>query len=131
MTTVGRLSRLGFVLVAWLFVGCVVVQLYLTGLGVFAGYDNFLLHRDFGYLFGVLTLVLLLLAAVGRMPLRLIVASGVLLGLFALQSVFVFLRTDAPYIAALHAVNGVVILLVGLWVAWRSTEHVRQAPAAD
>jgi len=113
------------VLVAWLFVGCVVVSLYQAGLGVFAGAENFVTHRDWGYLFGALTLVLLLLGSVGRLPMRFLGMAAALLGLFALQSVLVTFGADAPYVAALHAVNGFVILGAGLWLAWRSTKHVR------
>ena len=50
--------------VAWLFAGCIVVQVFLAGLGVFDSPRTFLTHHDFGYLFGWLTLVMLLIAAV-------------------------------------------------------------------
>ena len=38
--------------VATLFAGCIVVQVFLAGLGVFDGPARFELHRNFGYLFG-------------------------------------------------------------------------------
>ncbi|MGI8704061.1 MAG: DUF6220 domain-containing protein, partial [Candidatus Limnocylindrales bacterium] len=66
----------------------------------------FLTHRDFGYLFGLLTLVLLALAFIGRMPRPWIGMAALLLGLFTLQSVLVALRTDLPAVAALHPLNG-------------------------
>lgn len=51
-----RPARTAFAVVAWLFVACVAVQVYLAGMGVFVGPQNFLTHRDFGYLSGMLTL---------------------------------------------------------------------------
>lgn len=112
--------RLAFIGVAWLFLACVVVQVFLAGLGVFAGAQNFSLHRDFGYVFGWLTLVLLLLALGGRLGRGWIGLSALILVLFAFQSVFVALREVMPAIAALHPVNALAIFGVALHLARRS-----------
>ena len=53
-----------------------------------------------------------------------------LLVLFALQSVFVAIRGDYPTVAALHPVNGFLILLVGIIMgidAWRMVRADRAA----
>jgi hypothetical protein len=117
------------VIVAWIFVACVVVQTYLAGLGVFDRPGTFLTHRDFGYMFGILTLVMIVLAVVGRLPRRVLGASAGLLALFALQSVFIAFRADVPTLAALHPVNGYVILLLAVWVAWSTRGYLRTEPA--
>jgi hypothetical protein len=109
-------ARTAYVVVVWIFVACLVVQLFLAGLGTFAGYQNFLTHRDFGYLFGLLVLPLIILAALARLPRRFILLSLLLLVLFAMQSVLILFRSDAPSIAALHPLNGVLILLIALWL---------------
>ena len=109
--------RLAFIGVAWLFLACVVVQVFLAGLGVFAGAENFSLHREFGYIFGWLTLLLLLLALGGRLGRRWIGLSALMLVLFALQSVFVALREIMPAAAALHPVNALAIFGVALHLA--------------
>ena len=103
--------------VAWLFVACVVVQVFLAGLGVFDSPTSFVTHREFGYLFGWLVFVLLALAIAGRMGRRIIGASALLIVLFILQSVFVAFRTTQPAVAALHPVNGFLIGLVGIVLA--------------
>jgi hypothetical protein len=100
--------------VAWLFVACVVVQVFLAGLGVFDNPSQFALHRDFGYLFGWLVLGLIILSIAGRMGREVVGLSILLAVLFALQSVFVALRTSQPLIAALHPVNGFLIGIVGI-----------------
>ena len=51
-----------------------------------------------------------------------------LLVLFALQSVFVALRADMPAVAALHPLNGFLILAVGVVTA-RASWAVRHEPA--
>ena len=59
-----------FLAIAAIFLLCVIVQLFLAGLGVFDAYRNFVTHREFGYSFGWLALVMLVLALVGRLPRR-------------------------------------------------------------
>lgn len=107
-------ARSAYLIVVWVFVACLVVQLFLAGLGVFAGYQNFITHRDFGYLFGLLVLPLVVFAALARLPRRFVLLSLLILVLFAMQSVLLLFRTDAPSVAALHPLNGVLILLIAL-----------------
>jgi mercuric ion transport protein len=113
--------------VAWLFAGCIVIQVFLAGLGVFDSPQQFLTHRSFGYLFGWLSLVAVLIAAIGRLPRRLIGLAGLTLVQMALQSVLILFREDAPAIAALHPVNGVLLLVTTLVLgrlAWRGPQTV-------
>jgi len=108
-----RYARIGFVGAVWLFVACVVLQVFLAGLGVFGvPVGDFSAHRNWGYTFGYLTLLILILAMVGRFPRRIVGLSALLLVLFALQSVLVAVRADYPSMAALHPLNGFLILLV-------------------
>src|SRR5688572_22995543 len=100
------MARRIFPIVAGLFAACAVVQVFLAGLGVFDDPRTFVTHREFGYMFGWLTLVLIVLAIAGRMGRRFVGASALLLTLFAFQSVFIALRADMPGIAALHPLNG-------------------------
>ena len=106
----GRPIRIGFAAAAWLFVACVVAQVFLAGLGVFRSTSDFDTHRTFALIFGWLTLVMLVL--------------------FSLQSVFVEARSSMPELAALHPVNGFVILLIGIVTAMEASKAVAsQAPA--
>jgi uncharacterized protein DUF6220 len=122
------IARTAYPAVAGLFAACTVVQVFLAGLGVFDSPTAFVTHRGFGYLFGWLTLVLLVVALAGRMPRRLVGLSVLLLVLFALQSVFVALRDDLPTIAALHPLNGFLILGVST-VATRLSWLARREPS--
>ena len=133
-----RWSRWGFLGATWLFVACAIVQVFLAGLGVFgqpAG--DFRSHSSFGYTSGWLVLVILVLAIVGRTGRRDIGLAVLLLVLFALQSVFVAMRGDYPTIAALHPVNGFLILIVAIIMgvdAWRMVRADRataQGPGTD
>lgn len=123
--------RLAFIGVAWVFLACVVVQVFLAGLGVFAGAHNFSLHRGFGYAFGWLTLVLLLLALAGRLGRRWIGLSALILVLFAMQSVFVAFREVMPPLAALHPVNALAIFGVALHLARQSRVLADRSASAE
>ena len=109
----------------WLFTACAVVQVFLAGLGVFVGADRFALHRDFGYTFSLLLVVVLVAAIVGRLGRRQIGFTVLLMVLFAVQSLLVGFRTSAPEVAALHPVNGFLIIAVAFvsareaWIAWQ------------
>jgi hypothetical protein len=113
-------ARTAYPVVAGLFVACAVIQVFLAGLGVFDDSSAFITHRNFGYLFGWLTLVLLVISLVGRMPRRYIGLAVLILVLFSLQSVFVAVRQDMPAVAALHPLNGFLILGVATYTAWTS-----------
>ena len=110
----------------WLFAACCVVQVFLAGRGVFVGAAGFEPHRDFGFTFGILLLVVIVAAIVGRLGRRQIGYAIGLVVLFTLQSVFVGLRATAPEVAALHPLNGFLILAVAIvsgrdaWTAWRA-----------
>ena len=116
--------------VAWLFAACIVVQVFLAGMGVFDGPERFETHRNFGYLFGWLTLVMVIIAAVGRLGRRLIGLSVLALVQFFLQSVFILFREDQPAIAALHPVNGVLLLVVAIAIGRMALAGRRAAAAA-
>lgn len=115
------IARQGLVIVGAVFILGLVTQIVLAGLGVFSDPRSFITHRDFGYLLGTFTLVLLVFALVARAPRRVTGLCALLLLLFAMQSVFIALRDSAPEIAALHPLNGFLILLVTVTVtrmAW-------------
>ena len=127
------LVRRAHLIVAWAFVGGVVVQVFLAGLGVFDSPATFVTHAGWGYMLEILPLLLLVLSAAGRLGRRQMIYAAGLFGMFILQSVFVALRGDLPIIAALHPVNGFGILLVGIAMAreaWAGREAGEGANAA-
>ena len=119
MATIGR-NVVAFA--AWLLVVGTVVQVFLAGLGVFRDPSDFETHRTFGYLLGVLAIGLLILTVAVRAPRLQVGAIGLVVLGFVLQSILVTFRTSTPVIAALHPVNGFLIVFVSIWFArsaWR------------
>jgi hypothetical protein len=124
-----RLARLAFAAVAWLFFGCLVVQVFLVGLDIFAELGGSI-HRDFAYLYGWLTPVLVLLAGFARAARSTRDMTIVLVVLFAVQVVLPSMRDVLPLLAALHPVNALAIFALAVVVAARATSLLR-ATSAD
>lgn len=120
-------ARTIHLVVSVLFVAALVGQVFLAGLGVFSSAASFATHRDVGYMLSLVPIVLLIAGLAGGLGRRAAILAIVVFVLFILQSVFVAMRTSAPAIAALHPVNGFLILLVGIviardaWLARRET----------
>jgi cytochrome b561 len=77
--------------------------------------------------------VLLVLGLLGGMGRRPAMMAALIFGLLILQSVFVVMRTSNPAIAALHPVNGFLILLVALALlrgSWAMRNAATLAPTA-
>jgi hypothetical protein len=121
-----RIARRAHAWLAWLFVATLVAQVFLAGLGVFDSPSGFATHRDVGYTLSLFPIVLAVLAAIGRLGRRQIGISALIFVLFILQSVFVAAwRGGMPAVAALHPVNGFLILVLAIELArwsWSSRE---------
>ena len=116
--------------VAWLLVAGLLVQIFLAGLGVFRGPESFQTHRDFGYVLEGLPILLLIFGVIAGLGRRPAILAAVIFGLFLLQSVFVVLRVSNPEVAALHPVNGFVITILAVVLAWDAWARRATVPAA-
>lgn len=109
---------------AWVFVASVVVQVFLAGLAIpqLGGNGSFGDHRNFGYLIGLITLVVLLAAIAARAGRRRILQAAGLLVLYIVQSSLPYMDPGLPFAAALHPVNALLMFWLGLVYArqvWR------------
>lgn len=121
------LASLGFVVGAWLFVACILIQVLLVGLDIFSNLGGSI-HRDFAYLYGWLAPLLVLLAGAARVPRDTRFMAILLLVLFAAQTVLPSLRDQFPVLAALHTVNALAIFALAIVVARRATDLIRSPP---
>jgi uncharacterized protein DUF6220 len=108
--------------VAWLLVGSIVVQVWLAGAAIpqLGGNGSFATHAGFGYLIGLITLVLFLTALPTGLGRRRILQSLGIFGLYIVQSSLPYMGVNA--IEGLHPVNAAVMFVVSLVYAravWR------------
>jgi hypothetical protein len=121
----GPLMRQVHAWLAWVFVASIVVQVFLAGLAIpqLGGNGSFATHRDFGYLIGLLTLLVLIAAVLARAGRRRILQAAGLLALYVVQSSLPYMDPGLPAAAALHPVNALVMFGLGVLyarAAWRA-----------
>ena len=119
-------ARVLFFGLAVIYLAGVVVQFFLAGLGTF-GATSFDAHQAFGLVLALLTLILLVLAVVGKVPRLLILLSVALLGLNVLQMFLA--QVDVDEIAALHVVNALAIVFVAVEIVQRSRRYLASTMA--
>ena len=112
-------ARLGYRILAGLFVAGAVVQFFLAGLGVFGTGEAFGIHATVGTILAFASVVLLVLAGVlalgGRVARRSAGLAALLVVLMVVQYALVELFAGAvPALAALHPVNGLLVLAASL-----------------
>jgi hypothetical membrane protein len=125
-----RAGEISYVVLAWLFLACVITQFFLAGLGIF-GAKTFEPHKDFAGVFHALALLLLLLAIFVRRNRTDIILTVVLFVIVTVQFSLPEARDDAPGVAALHVVNALFIWIVGYHLAMRAlVARFRERPPA-
>ena len=120
-------ARVLFFGLAVLFLLGVFVQVFLAGLTVFGG-TSIESHRVLGFALIGGALLMLVVAAVGRLTRPTILLTVLLLGLAVLQTVLA--NIDVDEIAALHAVNALVIAFVAATLLRRSRDYLASKMAA-
>lgn len=128
-------ARSIFAVASWFLVAGLIVQVFLAGLGVFDSPERFELHASFGFALQGLPFVMLLSGLAGALGRRLIGLSALIFALFFVQSLLVSVRADAPAVAALHPLDGFLILFLSIAVArgslaWRRDATPTPAPFA-
>ncbi len=109
--------RRGYLAVAWLFVVGVVIQVFLAGLGLFDTPSYWPTHVEFGYAIGWLLGIMFVLALVGRIPRSAWGRFGLLFLVYVVQTVLPLFQSAAPFVAALHPANALIVFGVAVVVA--------------
>ncbi|MCO8243079.1 DUF6220 domain-containing protein [Haladaptatus sp. AB643] len=115
MKTVSRRTRwvrYSYVGLLALFAVCVVVQIYIAGMAVFIDPANWGMHMGFVHAFELLPLLMLVVAFLGGLPRTFKAIPVVLSVLISVQ--YATAHLYGSYVAAIHPVNGMVILGVAV-----------------
>ncbi len=108
------------------FLASVVVQVFLIGLHLFADADVNL-HRYFAIVPTVLSLVVLVTAFAARLPSSSKRCSGALFVATFIQGALPGLKGSVPIVAALHPVNALLMLWLGIVVLNDAQQQARIA----
>jgi hypothetical protein len=120
-------ARIVYLVVAWLFLVSVLIQVFLAGLSLFVSSDYWQIHTGLGHSApGILALLLVIFALVGRLPRATVLLTVLLFVLVVAQTeVFAAIRAQAPLVAALHPVNALVLFALGVGLARQAWVLVR------
>jgi mercuric ion transport protein len=118
----GRVSRVIFAGLAWVFVASVVVQTLLAGMAIFNDPIHWNKHIVFVRIFEFIPFAMLICAFIGRMPSSMKWMSFALYGLIFVQ----YTTANVPAVGALHPVIALGLIVLSLHIAKRGTRSVRE-----
>jgi mercuric ion transport protein len=122
--TFTRVMRVLYVVFAWVLALCLLIQVFLAGLGIFGSPSLLSLHTTFIHYFEFLPLLLILLALMGRTRHALVWWSLLLQVQIELQ--YFFAHAPVSVVAALHPVNAVLMFWITIHVARRGRQFLKQ-----
>jgi len=97
----------------------VLLQAFLAGAAMaqLGGSDDFAAHREFGYTgMGILALLILIAAGLGRADRVQIWGSVALFVDYVIQTLLPNFRESSPLVAALHPVNAILLFGLAAWL---------------
>jgi hypothetical protein len=113
-----RSVRFVYGLLAAAYLSCVIVQVYLAGLGIFVDSGDLDLHREFANYFELGSIVMFLLSFFGRIRGGL---RWLTLGLFALTTLqHLTVQTFTGFLPAFHTIDALLLFWISLHLTKRS-----------
>jgi len=122
--TFTRVMRVLYVIFAWALALCLLIQVFLAGLGIFGSPSLLTLHTTFIHYFEFLPILLIILALLGRTRHALVWLSLLLQVQIELQ--YFFAHFPVSVVAALHPVNAVIMFWITIHVARRGMKFWKQ-----
>ena len=119
-------ARWLFLALIGLYLAALLVQVFLAGMALFTAERDFETHRSLGYLIHLTPIPLILVAVVAKVGQRLLLWTGALFVVQAIQPLLPMLREDLPWAAALHPVLAVVLFWLGVTVGLQAWQLARQ-----
>ena len=124
-------ARYVYLGLVWIYLGAILVQVFLAGTGLFSAQRDFEPHIGLGWILHLVPVLLIIAAAVARVGARLLWWSAALLVVQFIQPILPALRTDLPWAAALHPVLAVIIFWLAASIGLQAWRLLRQpAPAS-
>lgn len=126
MTSRVRLSRYAYAGTAWLMVLGIMMQVFFIGLSLLGQRPSWQSHIGLGHALGVLPLLLIILAYVGRLPRPMKPVTWLVFAIYILLAdIVIFMRGSVPLVAALHPVLALLLFAFALFLAYKGTSIAR------
>ncbi len=118
-TKIQKHSETVFILLAWLLLLGLFIQVALAGLAIFTDGKLWRLHVDLVYIMEFIPAIMFIFGIIGEIPKLYRALSFVLFFIFNFQY-----YTTFAWFGALHAVFGLLIFMITLYIAWGSYQIV-------
>ncbi|WP_368655078.1 DUF6220 domain-containing protein [Ornithinibacillus sp. 4-3] len=105
-----HISRKIFLILAWIYVACIVVQTFIAGMAFFTS-STWKYHTTFVIWFQFTPIIMLILSFIGQLPKKI---RWQVVGLFLLIVPLQYISINIPAIAAIHPVIPLVLFWLGL-----------------
>ncbi len=121
-----------YVISGLVFLSVVVVQVFLAGMVVVAALTDWSAHKALGHYLGLPSMIMLIMAYVGRFPGKTKLWTWVLFGLFIIQAeILIFLRASVPVLSALHPVLALVEFALGVLLITQARTFGRESASLE
>lgn len=128
-----KAAKATYVALAWAFLACIAVQVFLAGMGVFVSPRYFQSHAGFVHLFEWIPVAMLIAAFAGRLSPGLRWMTAGLWALIAVQYTTADFRffnfSGAALISSLHPVTAMVLFWATVTVLGRARREVTEGSA--
>jgi len=125
-------ARYVYLALVWIYLAGILVQVFLAGTGLFGDARDFEPHIALGWILHLVPVLLLIVAAVGRVGSRLLWWTTALLVVQFIQPILALARSDQPLVAAFHPVLALIIFWLALTIglqAWQLVQESAPGPA--
>jgi hypothetical protein len=126
-----RAARWAYVILAWAFLLGLLAQVFVAGLGMFAGDENWETHIGLGWTIHLLPLLVLLAAWLSRAGRRHWQWALALAAVVFVIPIFALFRADTPVLAALHPVGAMIAAWLAIVVARQSLDALRSVDVRE
>jgi hypothetical protein len=127
-----KATRVIYLIAVWLFLVGVLLQVFLAGMVVVASKLDWESHIGLGHMLALPLLIMLISMYIARLPVEIKKYTWILFAVYIIQAdVVIFLRAQAPVVAALHPVLALVDFYLAATLAWRTWHFIRQDSAQN
>jgi putative tricarboxylic transport membrane protein len=120
-------ARYLYLAMVWIYLAAVVFQVFLAGAALFGTAKDFEPHVGLGWILHLVPVLLLIVAAVGRVGSRLLWWTTALLLVQFVQPILATVRNDLPLVAAFHPVLALIIFWLAFTIGLKAWRLIQQA----
>ncbi|KQL55464.1 hypothetical protein AN964_10760 [Heyndrickxia shackletonii] len=118
-------ARIAFKAMVRIFAICILIQVFLAGLALFWDSSQWVSHTVFARLLIIVSILILLISFIARLPHSIRLRSAGLIGIIILMAVSAKLPSGIGYISALHPVLALMLFFGTMSLTRKTNEKIK------